>query len=138
MRFSRILPLLLMATGACAHVTNSDVRAANRTALNRLTVGMTKPQVLGAMGTATVQTYTDSDILTGSKDDKITNPYRTESYAAKGVRFEVLYYYTDVKASDGAITDDELTPIVLKDGSLDGWGWGYWQDLAQRYEIRLR
>lgn len=99
---------------------------------------MTKAQVLQVMGSATVQTYGNSDPFLSSKSEVITNPYRTEAYESRGVHFEVLYYYTDVKAADGAITDDELTPLVLADGKLDGWGWGYWRDLISRYEIRIR
>ncbi len=43
-----------------------------------------------------------------------------------------------MKKADGAITDDELTPIVILDGKLDGWGWSYWNNLVQKYEVRLR
>lgn len=69
---------------------------------------------------------------------EITNPWRVEMYEAGGSIWEILFYYTDVKRSDGAITDDELTPLVLKDGELDGWGWSYLTDVAAKYEIRLR
>lgn len=142
MRFkvNRSIHLLFIAVGlaSCARVTATDIRAANRSHLNALAVGMTKGQVLQVMGNATVQTYDNSDPFLGSKSEVITNPYRTEAYESRGVRFEVLYYYTDVKAADGAITDDELTPLVLVDGKLDGWGWGYWRDLISRYEIRIR
>jgi hypothetical protein len=90
---------------------------------------MTRDQVLSVMGTQTVK----------SRDlGRINNPYRTESYMVQGKRIEVIYYYTDLKRADDAITDDELTPIVLVDGKLDGWGWGYWNDLVQRYELRVR
>jgi hypothetical protein len=33
-------------------------------------------------------------------------------YKAGGHTFELLFYYTGIKKTDGAITDDELTPIV--------------------------
>ena len=59
--------------------------------------------------------------------------YRTDDSV-----FELLLYYTDIKKADGAITDDELTPIVLKDGRVDGWGWSYWNNVIQKYEIRVR
>lgn len=108
-------------------------RTQNREHLNTLTVGMTRDQVLSIMGTKTIKTH---ERLQGT--GTITNPYRTESYMANGRRIEVVYYYTDLKRADGAITDDELTPIVLVDGKVDGWGWGYWNDLMQRYELRVR
>lgn len=61
------------------------------------------------------------------RDDKsvITNPYRTEMYKINDDIFEVFLYYTDLKKNDGAITDDELTPIIIKNGKVDGWGWSY-------------
>ena len=36
---------------------------------------------------------------------------------------ELLYYHTDLKTHDGAVTDDELTPVVLLGGKVIGWGW---------------
>ena len=68
----------------------------------------------------------------------ITNPYRTELYRSGTHTFELVLYYTDIKKADGAITDDELTPIVLVDGIVDGWGWSYWDAVVKKYEIRVR
>ncbi|MEC8479353.1 MAG: DUF3192 domain-containing protein, partial [SAR324 cluster bacterium] len=36
---------------------------------------------------------------------------------------ELLYYHTDLKTPDGAVTDDELTPVVLIEDKVIGWGW---------------
>ena len=56
----------------------------------------------------------------------IDNPYRTEVLTGKdGKTYEVLYYYTDLNARDDKITDDELTPVVLQDGKLVGWGYPF-------------
>lgn len=102
---------------------------------------MTKAEVLNVMGTKTVNagSGTVGALTLGiPRGQRITNPWRVEAYEAGGSALEVLYYYTDVKRQDGAITDDELTPLVLKDGSLDGWGWSYLNDVAAKYEIRLR
>lgn len=121
-----LLCCLLLA--GCASLDSA--RATNREHLNALSVGMSRADVLRVMGTKT--------ITTRERPKTVTNPYRTESYESHGQRIEVVYYYTDLKRADGAITDDELTPIVLVDGKVDGWGWGYWQDLVQRYELRVR
>ena len=57
-------------------------------------------------------------------------PYRTELMRMpKGETVELLFYYTDLKAADNAITDDELTPVVLMDNKVVGWGW----TLLRRY-----
>ncbi len=45
-----------------------------------------------------------------------------------------------MKRDDGAITDDELTPLVFDDGKLigGGWGSGFLEVNVQKYEIRIR
>ncbi len=110
-------------------VTTAQVRAENRQKLLHLSVGESKQDVLHKMGTQTIETENGS---------VITNPYRTEMYKVGSNTFELLLYYTDLKKSDGAITDDELTPIVMKNGKVDGWGWSYWNNLINKYEIRVR
>jgi hypothetical protein len=62
--------------------------------------------------------YRDMDI-----DIAVPNPYRSEIKKVGNKNYEILFYYTDIRKQDGAITDDELTPLVLEDGKLIGWGW---------------
>lgn len=121
-----ILGAVMIHLVACASM--EQIRAQNRSQLMRLSPGMTRAEVLGVMGQETVNV----------NGERVTNPYRNEVYRAGEQSFEILFYYTDLKARDGAITDDELTPLVLKDGVLDGWGWSYLRDVAGKYEIRLR
>lgn len=109
-----IVSVCLMVT-SCA--STNQIRADNRNKLLSLSAGMSKIDVLKTMGTKT-QTSSDGTV--------ITNPYRTEMYRSNDKTFELMLYYTDTKKSDGAITDDELTPLVIIDGKLDGWGWSYW------------
>lgn len=122
--FSGVLIGLLLV--GC--VSLDAIRAENRQRLMNLSTGMTKSEVLAVMGTKTIM----------SEDGQINNPYRTEMYRSQGHTFELLLYYTDKKRADGAITDDELTPLVIMDGKLDGWGWSYWDGLIQKYELRVR
>jgi hypothetical protein len=114
----------------------SKIRTRNAQTLTRLEVGMTRDQVLDLMGREPVTVEVPMEDTFERVD--IPHPYRTESYHAQGRRFEVLYYLTSETARDLAITDDELTPIVLVDGRVDGWGWGFWNDQVRRYEIRVR
>lgn len=130
-----IFSLVLMTLFGCA--TLDSVRAHNREKLLLLSPGMTKSEVLQVMGTETVTTYVDV-IASSYITTAITNPYRSELYRSAGHVFEILLYYTDKKKADDAITDDELTPIIIMDGKLDGWGWSYWDSLIQKYEIRVR
>ncbi len=117
------LILLLLFISSC---TSMDaMRNQNRKSLKHLTPGMTKDKVLSVM-------------VWTAQGDTVINPYRTEFYRNDEHTFEILFYYTDRKSADGAITDDELTPLVLIDGKLDGWGWTYWNSLVQKYEIHAR
>ena len=116
--------------------TTDGVRAANREKLLKLSLGMPKEEVMSTMGTKTISAY--GDIFGSGGSSIINNPYRSEILQGKDKVFEVLYYYTDVKKRDDAVTDDELTPLVFDNGKLIGWGWGFLQDNAQKYEIRMR
>lgn len=126
-----------LALAACA--SGNSFRAENRMNLLKLSPGMTKTEVLGAMGVG------EQKVCCPLRT--VTNPHRTEAYSAGGSRFEVLYYYTDKKTDSSHdpyssnasnVQDDELLPIVLKDGKLEGWGWSFWNDTVNRYEIRIR
>ena len=121
-----LLTLLSAFLPGCSNLHKT--RANNRHSLNFLSVGMTKQEVLEVMGTITLQAIGET----------ITNPYRTEMHRLGGHYFEVILYYTDLKSQGSTITDDELTPIIMKDGRLDGWGWSYWNNAISKYEVRMR
>jgi hypothetical protein len=149
------LAILVLAVGCRTWIpvpTEDTVRDHNRERLNMLTVGMTKAEVLKAMGTESIQTYKKSALPSnkGSKKisdeiralyrgKRINNPYRTEaSRTGDGVSVEILFYYTDHQNSDGAITDDEMTPLVIEDRALAGWGWNYLDQNVEKYRIEPR
>lgn len=123
----RTLLILLSASlfASCASV--DTVRNQNRRKLAHLSIGMTKAEVLDVMGTRTAR------FLRGM--ESVTNPHRTEMFTADERSVEVLFYQTDTKSRDDAVTDDELTPIILVDGKLAGWGWSFWNDRAQRIDV---
>lgn len=135
MRQKRAIVLLALALASCTSAQDmmDAARAANRSKLIQLQPGMDRETVLRTMGTTPMKIR---DL--GSVVATINNPFRTEMYQANGHRFEILYYYTDLKSGDGGITDDELTPLLIKDGVLDGWGWSYLKDVSAKYEIRIR
>lgn len=90
--------------------TADDVRAHNASNLLKLHIGMTRQDVLQVMGIGTIQTYLPYDY---TPYRKIPNPYRTEIKKIGEKKFELLFYYTDIRKLDHAVTEDELTPIVL-------------------------
>lgn len=60
-----------------------------------------------------------------SKSDviaKLGQPDNSEAFSAAGASYEVLYYRTRHRHSDGETTRDETTPLVFRDGKLTGWG----------------
>jgi len=42
-------------------------------------------------------------------------------------------YYTDLRERDDKITDDELTPVVLREGKVAGIGYGFLAPRAAKY-----
>ena len=150
----------LLAVGCSTSL--DQLRTENRQNLTGLNIGMSKEDVLTIMGDKTGGHRGTLGALVGGavaganaaegypsraaghhpsfNDDALTatNPYRTETISDGEKTLEVLYYYTDIKRNDGAITDDELTPLVFDNGRLIGWGWSFLETNIQKYEIRLR
>jgi len=124
-----LLALLLCATAGVA--TGEDhhggyprpqffeIRTINQANLERLKIGQSRNEVIAVMGAeGDIQTYKGNEKLR-----VVRNPYRGEKLLVDGVRYEVLYYYTNLNTPDDVITDDELTPVVLRADVLVGWGW---------------
>ena len=138
MRKSAVM-LLVGAVLISGCATGGGVRNANREKTNHLSIGMTKADVTKLMGTETVTVNLSGvGYLWADSYEKISSPYRTETLQGKDKVFEVWYYYTDLKNTDGAITDDELMPVVFDDGKLIGWGCSFLEDNKNKYEIRVR
>jgi len=124
----RKILILLLCLGLFGCMTLAQFRLENRQNLLKLSIGMTKQEVLDIMGDKTAR----DGIITAN------NPYRSEILQGKDKTFEVFYYYTNIKSLDSAITDDELIPLVFDKGELIGWGWSYLETNIQKYEIRVR
>ena len=85
----------------------------NQSNLARLSVGMSKPDVLKIMGQAVAR----------SKDGPVANPYRQETFQDKsGAQYEVLYYVTERNRRFQPLRVKNATPVVLKNGVVSGWG----------------
>ena len=114
----------------CADLGNlSQFRALNRQNLSYLQVGMTKDTVMEQMGNGfATDTYTNLQSVTA------TNPYKSEMHTVDGRAYEALYYYTDTVKKKrinvhlpglekaNPILDEELTPVVLQNNRVIGWG----------------
>ena len=111
--------LIIIAVLGCS-ASMEQVRTKNRENLLRLSIGLGELDVLQIMGTETI--------------GNINNPYRKETPMGEdGELYVVFFYHTDIKKDDKLITDDELTPIVLKDNQLIGWGWVFLSQIVPNY-----
>lgn len=137
-----LLMAMTMLTCATMNAKMERFRAQNRTNMFRVSRGMPRDSVLTIMGIKTVEISNKWEVGIANTQRHqtyvLTNPYRTETLPGPRDTLEVLFYYTDVKSRDSAITDDELTPFVFKDGRLLGWGYSLLNESVQKYEIRIR
>jgi len=118
----------VLSTGACATATGLADR--NNARIATLQRGMTPEQVIARIGPGN-----GADLL---GNFSLPNPYKTEMYPAGDDTFRILFFYSQRTKADGNITDDELMPVVFKNGLLDGFGWSYWEGVAAQYSIRIR
>jgi hypothetical protein len=124
--------ILVAVFGAACASGFETVQSENRAKLYLLEIGQTREQVLEEMGTEP-QEYNKGILSSGL----VQNPYDSESHVVDGEKIEIFYYATHIKNSDGVITSDELTPLVLVDDVLVGWGWQYLGAFTERYDVRL-
>ena len=103
--------ILLLLSGlitGCGAVKGLEANA-NRSQLDKLSVGMSTDQVRRAMG----------------------KPYKSEFLGSR----QVWYYITEWQ-SDGQTTMDEMTPLVFENNVLLGWGHNFLSGNARRYRPR--
>lgn len=110
------------------HPQTREVREKNRANLERLAVGMSKEEMLSVMGSGRdIQAY---NLYSPAK--KFSNPYKSGIYRSGGTEYEVVFYYTDIHKADGKVTEDELTPIIFRDGRVLGWGWEMFDNTVRK------
>lgn len=109
----RLVMLLIISgtvLGGCA--LTKDIEASrNRDNLNTLKIGMPYNKVVEVMG----------------------KPWKKESFMSENKPHVVLYYVTQ-RIPDGTTTDEEMTPVVLENNHLIGWGRNFFSDL--RIELK--
>ena len=75
--------------------------------LDKLTVGIASDSVMKLMG--------------------VEKPLRTDPFLIKGQYIEAMYYQ---KVGGKDTADRKLSPVVVINGKLAGWGWSYLDSLA--------
>jgi hypothetical protein len=74
------------------------------------------------------------------KGDSLPNMYKHGQYLVQGKMFDV--YFFDPKNrkawTDAAVPDKELTPVIMIDRKVQGWGWGDMDEITEKYHIQAR
>ncbi len=150
--------LALAGVAACSSATTQSAggfRDRNQANVERLNPGMSRDQVVSIMGTqdlprplgteggGAVRTERDTMGVTqvqlplSAKAPALYNPMRTGTYEVGVDVWEVLFYYVRMVEDDGVVSDEELEPLVLKNGYLAGVGWTFWTETAGEEGIEL-
>jgi outer membrane protein assembly factor BamE (lipoprotein component of BamABCDE complex) len=137
MTLRKLLVCLVVLTAGCANLFFDNVerlRDDNKKNIAQLSVGMTRLDVEKVIGNG-VAGGTFGDIVFGRLQHlQVRNPMREERVRGPdGVEYEVLFYYTDLRQRDDKITDDELTPVVFRDGKVAGIGYAYLGERVAKY-----
>ena len=108
-----LLSGLLLVSGC---MSPSKLRTANSNNMSKISVGMTKQNILDLMGSNSA-----------SQDQTtITNPYRTDMINRDDKTYEVLYYYTQKSRISPpfafSVRENDLTPLYFLEDKLVGWG----------------
>jgi hypothetical protein len=74
-----------------------------------LTAGIAKDSVMAIMG---------------------SQPQRNDPYLVQGQYIEAMYFPRGDAAGPEATVDRNMTPVVLINSMLAGWGWAYWDSAA--------
>lgn len=118
-----LLGLLLASCSTFFIDPLEQLRETNKRNLDRVSVGHTRLEVESIMGSERAGGGLPEVAFGRVQYLQAKNPMRVDAVRGRdGATYEVLFYYTDVYAKDDKITDDELTPVVLRDGKVVGVG----------------
>jgi hypothetical protein len=124
--------LTRIALPACTAQHFSVYRAeisANQQALSKLELGRSSEKVRSTLGEGELVNY---------KKLYLVDPWRTEAFAlADGTGVQILFYVTQPPRKYYRPEDHELTPIVLENDRVVGWGWSYLSQKSDRYRYSV-
>ena len=75
-------------------------------------------------------------LLGSTPADSMALIFQSSRFLVNGENVEVLYY--DVrgrKRFQDSVPGEELTPVVLTNGKVEGWGWANWDSVAKSLSI---
>jgi hypothetical protein len=68
---------------------------------------------------------------------KADAPHRSESYMTDGKFWEIFYYAKPGVPATDSVAWRDLSPVVIADGGVAGWGWDYWEREGERLRVTL-
>lgn len=131
MLFKRFLIIMFLFWEGCASL-DIEESVPQKFFLSEKKVLTNVSRVREDMSYQEVQALMGDEILTGYQKDPLTNqfepmklknPYRIEILQRSGQLYNIVYYFTKIKNSDGIISDEELTPLIFKNNQLMAQGW---------------
>jgi uncharacterized protein DUF3192 len=116
MRMLSLLVLAIMLPGCASRggqLTLAELASTNQSNVARLSVGMSRSDVITLMGNSAASTH----------DGIVNNPWTAETFLGKdGARYETLYYITRKNQPFTPVRKSLATGIVLKEDKVIGWG----------------
>lgn len=109
---------LVLAVIACGGGESDAVGASKLDAIDE---GMPKDSVLPIIGTGPLTPIKAPDVL------RLVNGFRTQIYLVNGVNYQVIYYREALGSLEDSISRAVETPILLKNDTVMGWGWNYYE-----------
>ena len=126
LRFLSVSFTLLLTS--CA-VSYENFTVNNRNHLALLEAGMSKLDVNQIMGNKPIKGI----------GAHVGNPYKTELFkTTNGESITIFWYYSQMNSANGHVDDDELTPVVFKNGKMEGYGWSFYRDTHQHIDINQK
>jgi len=103
-----IRPLGLVGLLGFAACERADAR------LENLTAGISKDSAVAVMG---------------------AQPKRIDPYLNNGQYIEAMYFPRAGKTDSASLTDRKMSPVVVINQKLAGWGWPFWDSVAAANSI---
>lgn len=132
----RLLALSVLLSGCSTFFIDplEKFRMENKEKIAKVALGHTRFEVETIMGDGSAGGKLPEVFFGRVQYLAAKNPMREEKVVGSdGVEYDVLFYYTDLRTLDDKITDDELTPVALRDGKVAGVGYGFLSERVPRY-----
>ena len=95
--------------------------------IRKLNAGISRDSVLRILAIGSTST------------DSLANIYREERYLQNGQSIAMLLYTnTGKKEGVDTVPEEDLTPVVLKNDTLTGWGWEHHDSVARANNIVIK